>query len=602
MNRLLLFTCSLLLLWGGSAQAQQLYWLQFSDKGPDPEAQLATPSKLLSPKALARREKLGQSVQFADLPIHRPYLAQLSAAGLNVRQASRWFNAVSVQTTLTLPEIQAICPAVTAMRPVGQLRTTAAQKPVPFEGARGKGQGASLGARDKGQGTSLRTASQGAESSLVPGPLSLAPESPALPLAPGPLPLLTTATNFDYGTSLDQLAQLNLPCLHQRGYTGRGVLVAQFDSGFLDVDTIDAFDSLWQQNRVVAYRDFVNNDNGVFDEDWHGLAVLSCFAANKPGIYVGASPHVSVMLGRTETVFSETHQEEDNWLAGVEWADSAGADIIQSSLGYYVLDSGQGDYTYADMDGNTTIIAKAADMAAARGILVCNSAGNEGNSGWHYLISPCDGDSVLCVGAVDPTGTHASFSSYGPSSDGQVKPDVMAMGAQSAVIGFGGNPGNASGTSFSSPQMSGVAACLIQAHPARTNMEIIEALRQSADRYMTPDSAYGYGVPDACKADSILDVLDLLAIRAADLRGFGAGIKLYPTPTEGVLMVDFPSQRFAPETFVVRDIEGRLVQTLPAQRGSLHHELAVQKLPAGTYLLEIQLDNGAVTAQKFIRQ
>jgi serine protease AprX len=571
MNRLLLFTCSLLLLWGGSAQAQQLYWLQFSDKGPDPEAQLAAPSNLLSPKALARREKLGQSVQFADLPIHRPYLAQLSAAGLNVRQASRWFNAVSVQTTLTLPEIQAICPAVTAMRPVGQLRTTAAQKPVPL--------------------------------SVNSYPLSVrdALENPDQSPTPNPQPP-HTATNFDYGTSLDQLAQLNLPCLHQRGYTGRGVLVAQFDSGFLDVDTIDAFDSLWQQNRVVAYRDFVNNDLGVFDEDWHGLAVLSCFAANKPGIYVGASPHVSVMLGRTETVFSETHQEEDNWLAGVEWADSAGADIIQSSLGYYVLDSGQGDYTYADMDGNTTIIAKAADMAAARGILVCNSAGNEGNSGWHYLISPCDGDSVLCVGAVDPTGTHVGFSSYGPSSDGQVKPDVMAMGAQSAVIAFGGTPGNASGTSFSSPQMSGVAACLIQAHPARTNMEIIEALRQSADRYMTPDSAYGYGVPDACKADSILDVLDLLAIRAADLRGFGAGIVLYPTPTQDVLMVDFPSQRFAPEMFVVRDIEGRLVQSMPAQRGSLHHKLAVDQLPAGTYLLEIQLDNGAVTAQKFIRQ
>jgi serine protease AprX len=558
MKRLFLFAFSLLLLWSGAAHAQTTLWLQFADKGPDTQAQLAEPSRLLSAKAMARREKQGFSLQVADLPVYGPYVQQLALAGLPVKQASRWLNAVSVQTDLSLAEVQAICPAVTAMFPVGQLRSTAVAKPTPI---------------------------------VSPVP------------APGPLPLTpATTTNFDYGNSLDQLTQLNLPCLHQRGYTGRGVLVAQFDSGFLDVDTIDAFDSLWQQNRVVAFRDFVNQDLGVFDEDWHGLAVLSCYAANKPGVYVGASPHVSIMLGRTETVFSETHQEEDNWLAGVEWADSAGADIIQSSLGYYLLDPGQGDYTYADMDGNTTIIAKAADMAAARGILVCNSAGNEGGGSWRYIISPCDGDSVLCVGAVDPQGNHVGFSSYGPSSDGQVKPDVMAMGAQSAVISFGGAPGNASGTSFSSPQMSGVAACLIQAHPNRTNMEVIQALRESASQYATPDSAYGYGIPDACKADSLLDVLDLLSVRGAEIRDFSQGIQLYPTPSTGKLNVDFPSRRFAPRTFSVRDMDGRLVQTLDAASGTLHHELQLQALPAGTYLLEIRLDNGAVSAQKFIRQ
>lgn len=558
MKRLILLTCSLLLLWSGTLSAQQRYWLHFADKGPAPMVGTQAPEQLLSPKAIARREKMGQAIQFADLPVHRAYLQQLSAAGIRIHQASRWFNAVSVETSLDLAQIKAICPAVNAISPVGRMRTSAVAPPV------------AIAASDRAD-------------------------------LPQPAPTPHTSINFDYGNALDQLTQLNLPCLHQRGYTGRGVLVAQFDSGFLDVDTIDAFDSLWQQNRVIAYRDFVNNDNGVFDEDWHGLAVLSCFAANKPGVYVGAAPHVSVMLGRTETVFSETHQEEDNWLAGVEWADSAGADIIQSSLGYYVLDPGQGDYTYADMDGNTTIIAKAADMAAARGILVCNSAGNEGNGPWRYLISPCDGDSVLCVGAVNPTGQHVGFSSYGPSSDGQVKPDVMAMGAQTAVIGFGGNPGNASGTSFSSPQISGVAACLIQAHPDRSNMEIIEALRQSASQYSSPDSAYGYGIPDACKADSILEVLDLLSVRAADIRGFGAGIQLYPTPTSGTLMVDLPSQRFGAEAFIVRDMEGRLVQRIAAKPGT-HHELRLQHLSAGTYLLEIQLDNGAVTAQKFIRQ
>jgi serine protease AprX len=551
MNMPIRTTLLLLLLGSTQIQAQNKQWLIFKDKGPETTEWQSHPERFLSQKAIDRRVKHGVGISAQDYPVSQSYLSQLAELGLKTEGHSKWLNAVSTHTDMSLAEIQAKCPAVVAMQPVGRLRSTF----------------------DRSQ---THTA------------------------APAPAPAPPGGT-FDYGATLEQLEIINIPCLHSRGYTGSGVLIAQFDSGFLDVNTITAFDSLRNSGRLISYYDFVNHDTTVFDEDWHGLAVLSTFAGYLPGSYVGSAPHVNVALGRTETVASETHQEEDNWLMGAEWADSMGADIIQSSLGYYEFDNPADNYTYADMDGNTTIISKAADWAASRGILVCNSAGNEGASAWHYIIAPCDGDSVMCVGGVDNTLAISSFSSIGPSSDAQVKPDVVAVATNTSVVGWGGLVNNFNGTSFSSPQMAGFAACLIQAHPLRTNMEIIHAIQQSADRYLTPDSAFGYGLPDACKADSILTVLDSLMNNVRDIQAFGDAIKIFPNPSNGVMMVEVPSGKFQVERFRITNIEGKVLMEIPAKPGAKLQELDVHALPSGSYLLESHLRGNQVSARKFVR-
>ena len=246
-----------------------------------------------------------------------------------------------------------------------------------------------------------------------------------------------------YGWSDWQLQMLGLDSFHRKGYTGKNVTIALMDAGFYRADTLPAFDSMWQNNRVKGYWNFITNDTTIFWEyDGHGKFVLSIVGADWPDSMIGAAPDANFLFARTEVVGSEQHLEEYAWVKAMEWADSLGADIIHSSLGYSRFDTLEGDYTYADMDGETTIITQATDIAFSKGIFVTNSAGNEGSSDWHYITAPCDGKHVLCVGAVDSHQTHADFSSYGPSADGRVKPDVVAMGKGVTYIANNGVESN----------------------------------------------------------------------------------------------------------------------------------------------------------------
>jgi serine protease AprX len=543
-----------ILLLSGSAWSQNKYWVIFEDKGPEAETLAEHPENLLSPRSMERRQRHGLGLLPSDLPVSSTYLRQLTDQGVTVHHTSRWINAASITTDLDYLSLQKACPAIVDMRPVGRFVQMSVE-----------------------------------ETADAPAPI-VQPEIQD-----------SNSTSFTYGVTEVQLEKMNVPCLHEQGFTGEGVLMAVFDAGFYNVDTISAFDSTWLNNRVIGYYDFVDDDTTIFDESTHGLGVISTIIGNKPGIYIGAAPHVSVIMARTEEVASETRQEEDNWLRAMEWADSIGVDIIQSSLGYNWFDPGEGDYTYEDMNGDSAIITRAADLAAKRGILVVSSAGNEGNGNWGYITAPCDADSILCVGSVSLNDTRSSFSSYGPTSDGRIKPDVMAMGGGTRLINISGNPGTGSGTSYAAPQVAGLVACLLQAHPDRSNMDIIAAVMQSSDRYLTPDSLYGHGVPNGCIADSILTVMDSLAANSEAMQNIGRELRIFPNPADDKLMVELKVQR--PQLKQIDVINSAGVRVIRTEvNGNGTHEIDVKELPSGMYILRMDFGGGNHHSQKFIRK
>jgi len=442
-------------------------WVSFTDKGEAGPADLAAllfaAEAGLAPRARARRLRANvwPVVDDLDLPVHEPYIRALVERGLAPCAASRWFNRVATRLPgRGLSELAAL-PFVRRVAPVERMRR-----------------------------------------STEP-----ASETPPAVAARGAIPSPAGAGAVDYGLTFWQLEQIGVPALHAAGYTGRGVLVAVLDDGFNYFTRHEALRDL-----VVPagrQRDFVR---GVYDvqdtTDFgmvHGTWVLGCLAGLKFGTYVGAAYGADYALARTEIVQTETPVEMLYWGMGAEWADSLGADLISSSLAYSTFDGGAGDYTYADMNGHTTTVSRAAQIAASKGILVVNSVGNDGQGAWHYLLAPSDvnGDSVVAVGAVNAAGVPAAFSSFGPSADGRVKPDVAALGVSNPLVATTGNPqaySNLSGTSFSAPLVAGLAACLMQAHPAWRAVDVARALRFTASRAATPDDRVGYGIANGAAA------------------------------------------------------------------------------------------------------
>ncbi len=340
------------------------------------------------------------------------------------------------------------------------------------------------------------------------------------------------AEDFSYGQGDWQIDMLHLDSFHRKGYTGKGVNLALFDAGFFRVDSFAMFQSLWDSSQIIAAYDFVSNDTLRYNTHTHGMQVLALAGATYEDSIVGAAPGANFVLARTEESGRERHIEEFNWLRGMEWADSVGVDIIHSSLGYSLFDSLEGDYTYADMDGNSTIITLAAELAASRGIFITNSAGNSGNSAWFHITAPCDGRNVLCVGAVDSNEIITGFSSRGPSSDGRIKPEVCAMGHRNTIPNRFGLLSRGSGTSFSGPLIAGLVACLMEAHPERSNAEIFDAIIRSSHQYDTPDNEYGYGIPNVLMADSILT-----RIASEPRQHTALSVKAFPNPVQNKLQV-----------------------------------------------------------------
>lgn len=440
-----------------SGATSYYFFVQFSNK-KNTTYSLASPSAFLSSRAIARRVAFGISCDSTDLPVNQSYVNQVANLGAKIHSRSKWMNSVTV-----LVADSSLMSQVRALPFVNKVQYT------------GKTDAASL-TRQKSKFETQLT---------------------------------------DYGSAQAQLNQINGSYIHSLGYTGKGIHVGVLDGGFSSVNTNPGFDSLRLSGRLLGTKDIAEINGNVYAMDAHGANVLSIMTGRLGGAtpYAGTAPHASFWLIRTEYAPTEYLVETDFWVSGIEFADSVGVDVVNSSLGYTTFDDTKMNFTYADMNGKISRASKAATLAAQKGIIVCNSAGNDGNKTWHYIGSPADAEGIVSVGAVYNTGVSSEFSSYGPSSDNRVKPEICGTGTATAYITTAGTRASGNGTSYSSPVIAGMMACYLQYAKANfsnlTVPKILESVFKSGSIYANPTAQLGYGIPDFQKAAGNLLTLDV---------------------------------------------------------------------------------------------
>jgi len=467
-----------LLIWGqtnSGTDALYKHFVYFKDKANNAFT-IQQPQQFLSAKAIQRRERYQIPVNTRDLPVSSGYVTQLKQAGAKVWYSSRWFNGALIQCdTSTFRKIKKL-PFIKTAETVA-LRSKKSNQ----------------------SGGQQYTARMDSESTPQP----------------------RGQKQVVFGEAYPQAKLIGVPEMHAAGFRGQGMSIAVFDGGFAGVNRISAFNHLFSNNKIKATFDFVDKNTGVYEKDSHGTEVLSTIAANVPNVFVGTAPQAEYSLFITEDVSREQRLEEVNWLLAAEFADSMGVDIIQTSLGYNFFDGANNSYTYPDMNGDKAISTRAADFAAATGILVVVSAGNEGNDPWQYITAPADADSVLSIGATDSLGRRAVFSSIGPTYDKRIKPEIAGQGLLAAVINPAGNVIKANGTSFSAPIICGLAAGFWQANRELTNLQVMDYLKLSGSQAAHPDNSLGFGIPNFTRAQILADQLE------GDLNGSS---KLFPNP------------------------------------------------------------------------
>ena len=417
------------------------YRISLKDKAAT-DYSLQKPEMYLSKKSIERRKRQGLEIDSTDLPVCKKYVDAIRKKGVHVLITGKWDNFVTVSCndSMLIAEIAGL-PFVRSTERVWR-------------------------------GVAKRASER---DSLINKPLR---------------------TDSLYGPAITQIKMSHADRLHEAGFKGQGMTIAVIDAGFHNVDKIEAMKNI----NILGTRDFVNPEADIYAESSHGMSVLSCMAMNQPNVMIGTAPEASYWLLRSEDEYSENLVEQDYWAAAIEFAESVGVDLVNTSLGYYSFDDPTKNYRYRDLNGHYALMSREAAKAADKGIVVVCSAGNSGSGSWKKITPPGDAENVITVGAVNKYGVLAPFSSVGNTADGRVKPDVVAVGLGSDVMGTDGNLRHANGTSFSSPIMCGMVACLWQACPELTAKEIIELVRRSGDRAVFPDNIYGYGIPDLWKA------------------------------------------------------------------------------------------------------
>ena len=567
-----LFFSALLLVGVLSADAQYVVnkWrVNFTDKNNSPYS-IGSPSAYLSPKAIARRSAQGIPIVQNDIPVNSWYVDSVRNTGVTILNVSKWFNSVTILTIDTSKIAQIL--AFPFVQSVDSLADTPVKK----------------GAKRiyKNRDTMKEGDQVGFEltSDVFPELLMM--------------PSCVSVQTYDYGQGYTQIHMLATDYLHDLGYRGQGMTIAILDAGFYNVNSLPIFDSLFANNQVLGTKDFVNPGGSVYAVGTHGMSVLSTMGGNLPGELIGTAPKANYYLLRTEDGATEFPIEEDNWVCGAEYADSVGADVINSSLGYTNFDNTNWSHTYADMDGEHCRSSRGAAIAASKGILVVNSAGNSGNDPWNYIGAPADADSILTVGAVDEYGIYAYFSSNGPSYDLRVKPNVCAMGLGTFVANSTGGVQAGNGTSFSSPVMAGSATCLWQANPGMNNLQIINVLQQSADHYLNPDTLYGYGIPNLAAAHLILGGKQ---IHNFDLE---SNINVSPNPFTDHFSIVFYSTKNTILSIELFDAGGKSVfKQDSVVRDIGYNYIPVRNLehiPAGVYILKV-VSGEAVFTNKMMK-
>lgn len=512
--------------------AQEDAWVYLNDK-PSASTFIANPLTMLSQRSLDRRTRQNIALDNIDVPIEATYYSQIkNATGITILAKSKWMNAIHVQGTQT---------------DINNLKTTFSfVASVEFAN----------NLLNRGAKTIAKTQARNHQNKFA-----------------------KVATNFNYGNAANQIQMLKGEILHQNGFTGTGMHIAVIDAGFPNVNNLDVFSRIRDNGQILGGYDYVSRSDDFYvvkPGNNHGTNVLSTIAGYSDGNFVGTAPDASFYLFITEDIVNEVPLEESLWVEAAERADSLGVDVINTSLGYTTFDNPSYDYRYNDMDGNTTFITRGAEIGASRGMILVNSAGNSGNGTWHYMGAPSDAPSVFSVGAVNATETIASFSSYGPTSDGRVKPDVLAQGQNVFALSHNnGSPYTTDGTSFSSPIMAGIVACFWEAFPNKTGAEIRQAIRESADRYSNPTNQHGYGIPNLEVAYATL---------SASKFEFTTDVKVFPNPVVNTFTIDVSNAVASEFSIRIFNVLGKEVYQ---QKELTTSSIDISHLHRGMYLLQI---------------